>query len=92
MTAGAFSEHLDDSEALMSALEEGPSDPTLCYYYCFGTEGGQALLSLTPCLFLKPSSPPVLLSFICPQLLVLFVPFDTFFILQSDLSPTYYCK
>lgn len=51
MTAGAFSEHLDDCEALMSAVEEAPTDPTLCYYYCNGTVGGQALLSLTLCLF-----------------------------------------
>lgn len=52
MTAGAFSEHLDDCEALKLAAEEGPTDPTLCYYYCNGTVGGQALLSLTLCLFL----------------------------------------
>lgn len=59
MTAGAFSEHLDDCEALKSALEEGPTDPPLCYYYCNGTVGGQALLSLT--LYLLLTSP--LLSF-----------------------------
>lgn len=29
MTAGAFSEHLDDCAALMSGLEEGPADLTL---------------------------------------------------------------
>lgn len=53
MTAGAFSEHLDDCEALMSALKGGQTDLTLCYYYCNGTVGGQALLSLTLCLFFK---------------------------------------
>lgn len=58
MTAGAFSEHLDDCEALKSVGEDGRTDLTLCYYDCNGTVGGQALLSL---MSLVHSSP--LLSF-----------------------------
>lgn len=47
MTAGAFSEHLDDCEALMSLVEECLTGRLQCYYYCNGTVGGQGLLSLT---------------------------------------------
>lgn len=41
MTAGAFSEHLDDCEALMFLVEECPTGPPHCYYCCNGTVGGQ---------------------------------------------------
>lgn len=80
MTAGAFSEHLDDCEALKSALEECRTDPMLCYYYCNGTVGGQALLSLTLSLFL--TAPPFSFQSLvnsCIMVVFLLAPFDTFF-------------
>lgn len=85
MTAGAFSEHLDDCEALMSGWEEGPTDLMLCYYYCNGTVGGQALLSLTLCLFL--TSP--LLS-LCSHISL--YPCLTSSILNPDFSLTKHCQ
>lgn len=41
MTAGTFSEHLDDCEALMCLVEECLTGPPQCYYCCNGTVGGQ---------------------------------------------------